>query len=120
LRYTLKSAHSGEIVAEVAEAGNWWTKGIGVIGMRELPAGRGLWMPGVTAVHTWFVRFPLDLLFLDRESRVVKAVMAVRPWTSLVWAPGSAGVVELGAGTLLGDEPEFAPGAMWVLAPIGE
>jgi len=105
-------------IVETAE--NWLSKGIGVIGMPSLPPGHGLWLPGVSAVHTWFVRFPLDLLFLDRDGRAVKVALNIRPWTFLVCAPGAAGVVELGAGTLLEGKNEVNCGEKWILELIGE
>ena len=106
--------------AVVSRAGNWLSKGIGVIGMPDLPAGQGLWLPGVTAVHTWFVRFPLDLLFLDGRGVAVKVAHNVRPWISLVCSPGAEGVVELGAGTLRVGAPEANCGEKWILERIGE
>jgi len=110
----------GEPVARVSAAMSWLTKGIGVIGMRELPAGQGLWLPGVTAIHTWFVAFPLDLLFLDANGCSVKIALAVRPWTSLVWAPGAADVIELGAGTIPSQSGLKELNRKWVLKPFGE
>jgi uncharacterized membrane protein (UPF0127 family) len=47
-----------------------------------------------------FMRFPIDVLFLDRGGRVVRAVAALRPWVPMVAARGATEVVELRAGTI--------------------
>jgi uncharacterized membrane protein (UPF0127 family) len=118
--YQLISGTDGATIACVTAATSWLTKGIGVIGMRDLPAGQGLWLPGVTAIHTWFVAFPLDLLFLDANGRSVKVALAVKPWTSLVWAPGASDVIELGVGTIPSQSDLKELNKKWVLRPFGE
>jgi hypothetical protein len=58
-----------------------------------------LWIVPCEAVHTFFMRFPIDLLYLDRARRARKVRHAVRPWRiSGCWRAHS--VLELPAGTL--------------------
>jgi uncharacterized membrane protein (UPF0127 family) len=51
------------------------------------------------AVHTWFMRFPIDIAFVDRQGRVVKACHSVKPWRLAAALRGYA-VIELAAGSL--------------------
>ena len=48
----------------------------------------------------FFMRFPIDVLFLDRTGRVVRAVSDVRPWVPALAARGAREVVELRVGTI--------------------
>jgi uncharacterized protein len=69
----------------------------GLMGRRGLPAGEGLLISPALAIHTAFMRFPIDALFLDRELRVLKIVAGLRPWR-LSSKPRAHGVLELPAG----------------------
>ena len=57
----------------------------GLIGRRGLEPGHGLLIPRCNAIHTCFMRFPIDATFLDGDGRVVKVVRGVRPWRFFVW-----------------------------------
>jgi uncharacterized protein len=71
----------------------------GLLGRSALAAGDALVLAPCSAVHTAFMRFPLDLLFLARDGRVLKTAVAVPPWRiRLAWR-GFA-VVELASGAL--------------------
>jgi len=76
------------IDAEVAET--FAERAKGLIGRRSLDPGRGLLIPRCNAIHTFFMRFPIDAIFLDRHGRVVKTVRNIRPWRLWVWGGFSA------------------------------
>lgn len=57
----------------------------GLIGRRALASGQGLLIERCNAIHTFFMRFPIDATFLDRDGKVVKVVRNVRPWRLMVW-----------------------------------
>ena len=100
--FSLVHKPSGKVIASVTRADGWWAKGWGVIGWSSLPPGQGLWLPGVSAVHTVFVRFPLDLLFLDTNLATLRHVPGVRPGRLWVSGQGARHTIELGAGSLAG------------------
>jgi hypothetical protein len=52
----------------------------GLLGRDGLAAGEGLWIAPCESVHTFFMRFPIDLVYLDREKKIKKARSAVGPW----------------------------------------
>lgn len=70
----------------------------GLLGRTELAEGAGLWISPCESVHTWGMRFPIDLVFLDRENRVQKMRADVRPWRISACLSAHS-VLELPAGT---------------------
>jgi uncharacterized membrane protein (UPF0127 family)/CheY-like chemotaxis protein len=69
----------------------------GLLGRRQLPAGEGLLLEPAPAIHTAFMRFPIDVVFLDAYMRVIKVVEALPPWRSVA-ARHARAVLELTAG----------------------
>lgn len=57
----------------------------GLIGRKTLPPGCGLLIERCNAIHTFFMSFPIDATFLDRDGQIVKTVRNIRPWRLLVW-----------------------------------
>jgi uncharacterized membrane protein (UPF0127 family) len=88
-------------------AGTLWTKFWGLMGRRSLPAGHGLWLSGSNGIHMFFMRLPIDAVFLSRSSAegtrtVISIRPGLRPWIGLVpFVRGADGVLELAAGTTL-------------------
>lgn len=73
----------------------------GLMFKKDLPCGEALLIPRCSAVHTCFMRFPLDLVFLDSGGRPVKTVRNAKPWRFCVWGGRRAeSVVEAKAGWL--------------------
>jgi uncharacterized protein len=70
----------------------------GLLGRDGLPAGAALILAPCGAIHTFFMRFPIDVLFANRDGRVLRA-LTVRPWRIGVSARGFA-AIELPAGVL--------------------
>ena len=83
----------------VAVAGNPWTRFVGLMGRAGLEPDSGLQILPCSSVHMFFMRFPLDILYLDRDNRVVKAVAGLKPWR-ISAARGARSVLELPAGTI--------------------
>jgi uncharacterized protein len=69
----------------------------GLLGRSGLPAGEGLLLRPAPSIHTAFMRFPIDALFLDRELRVLHVVERLRPWR-MASKRGARAVLELSAG----------------------
>ncbi|MBU5612493.1 DUF192 domain-containing protein [Geomonas sp. Red51] len=72
----------------------------GLLGRRELPAGRGLWIKPCSSVHTFGMRFTIDVLFLDRDMRVVAMAKTLRPNRVSPFCSQAHSVLELPEGAL--------------------
>ena len=52
----------------------------GLLGRRELPRGEGMLIRPAPSIQTFFMRFPIDVVFLHRDGDVLKVCEDVRPW----------------------------------------
>jgi len=52
----------------------------GLLGRRGLEPGTGMLIDSAPSVHMFFMRFPIDVVFLDRDRKVVRIVHGLRPW----------------------------------------
>jgi uncharacterized membrane protein (UPF0127 family) len=88
----------GRVVCEYCSlADSFLSRLRGLLGRRELRSGEGLLLSSGSSVHTCFMRFPIDAVFLDRGLRVVGVSEHVRPWR-LAGRKGASRVLELPAG----------------------
>ena len=96
----------------VSVAGSSPLRKRGLLGVDTLQAGAGLWIAPCEAVHTFGMRMPIDVVFLDRAFRVRKLVSGLRPWR-IAFALKACSVLELEAGaisrteTSIGDRLRF-------------
>ncbi|PYR73973.1 MAG: DUF192 domain-containing protein [Acidobacteria bacterium] len=89
----------------------------GLLGRTHLDDGDALMLIPCFTVHTAFMRFTIDLIFLDRDGCVVRTVSRLQPWrTAMAWRAHS--VVELPAGRL--ERCEIETGDRLYLSPLRE
>jgi uncharacterized protein len=69
----------------------------GLLGKSELPPGDGLLLRRAASIHMFFMRFPIDAVFLDKSLVVRKIAADVKPWR-IAHARGARSVLELSAG----------------------
>jgi uncharacterized membrane protein (UPF0127 family) len=88
----------GRVVCErCAVAAGFASRLLGLQGRRELPRGEGLLLSPSSSVHTAFMRFAIDVVFLDRALRIVGISPRLRPWR-LAGCRGARHTLELPAG----------------------
>lgn len=75
-------------------------RAVGLLSRASLEPGEALWIVPSRGVHTWGMRFAIDVLALDETGNVVDCVSNLRPWRVRLPRRGTAGVLELPAGTL--------------------
>ena len=69
----------------------------GLLGRRGLEQGEGLLLRPAASIHTFFMRFPIDAVWVDRDLNVLKVSPDVAPWHTAA-CKGAKGVVEMAAG----------------------
>jgi uncharacterized protein len=88
----------GRIVCERCEvADTFLGRARGLLGRRELASGAGLLIRPTFSIHTFFMRFPIDAVFLDRSGSVIDVVGRLKPWRAATRLRARA-VLELPAG----------------------
>lgn len=70
----------------------------GLMGRKRIEEGGGLLLAKSASIHSFFMRFRFDAVFIDRDDRVVKVVPAMRPWRVAFGGRGARDVLELPAG----------------------
>jgi uncharacterized protein len=94
----LVSLTNGTVLCEhMMIADGPWRRMRGLLGRQSLPLGEGMLLQPAPSIHTAFMRFPIDVVFIDGTLRVTKIVHDLRPWR-IAAAHRSWGVIELARG----------------------
>ena len=81
----LLNERTGEVVAaEIELAADSQSRNRGLLGRSSLAAGHVLIIAPCNAIHTFFMRFTIDIVFVDKRGRVKKVCRKVRPWRARV------------------------------------
>jgi uncharacterized protein len=95
---------SGKLVCERCEiADRPLARMRGLLGRKGLEPGGGMLLTQESSVHMFFMHFPIDVVFLDREHRIVSVRHELRPWR-MAGARRAVTVLELPAGAALAAE----------------
>jgi uncharacterized membrane protein (UPF0127 family) len=101
------------VCEECLVAATPFTRLRGLLGRKSLPSGQGILLRPAGSVHTFFMRFAIDVVFLDDELRVVAIAADLRPWRA-AGKRGARAVLELPSGECarrglaVGDQVRFA------------
>src|ERR671936_3002741 len=88
----------GQVVCErCTVAGSALARMRGLLGRRELPAGEGILLRPAASIHTAFMRFPIDVVFVDGSGRVLEIAHSLPPWRAAA-CKGAKAAIELAAG----------------------
>jgi uncharacterized membrane protein (UPF0127 family) len=96
----LRNRRTGSILAtRVVPALESATRRTGLLQHTSLPVGEAMVIAPTSAVHTFWMKFPIDILFVARDGRVLKIRPAVPAWR-MTGALGAFAVIEMAAGAL--------------------
>ena len=116
-RYAFNRTRQAFLASNLQVADTHWMRLKGLLGKRlgDFERGQGLWIIPCQGVHTMFMQFPIDVLYLADNNVVLHAEENVRPWRLTPIRIGACSVLELPArtlfasGTAVGDEIEIRP-----------
>ena len=102
-RVALNATRGTVLASRLEVAGTGGSRRKGLLGREELPIGEGLWITPCESVHTFFMQFAIDLVYLDRNLLVKKVKRSVAPWR-LSACLSAHSVLELPVGTIAATE----------------
>jgi uncharacterized membrane protein (UPF0127 family) len=88
------------IAEEVVIADNILKRMKGLLGKKEFSPGQALVLTPCNCIHTLFMNFPIDVLFVDKDNRVIKAIPSLKPFALSPICPKAAYVIELPSGVI--------------------
>lgn len=95
----LKHLESDQIVVEHLRLANtFFSRLRGLMFSAALPKGHGLWITPCQQIHTQFMRYAVDVIFLDAHGTVLHIQRAMRPWRFTRFFSQASAVVEMNAG----------------------
>lgn len=85
---------------DVVDAHTFFTRLAGLMGKKELKVNEGMLLRPCSSIHTCFMKFAIDVVFLDGEYRVVELINNMSPWRFSSHNKSAKQVLELRAGTV--------------------
>jgi uncharacterized protein len=118
--YAFNRTRKAYLANRLSVADTHWSRFRGLMGTdaASFPAGNGLWITPSRGVHTLGMKFPIDVLYLDTNKRVVHVERNLKPWRVARVSVRTVSVLELPGdslksnGTIVGDEIEIALGQL--------
>jgi uncharacterized protein len=99
----LRNATTGAILAtRVERATNFFDRTVGLLARPTVHPDEGLWFERCRAIHTIGMRICIDVIFVDRQRRIVGIHREVKPFRMALACSAAADVIELGAGAIAG------------------
>lgn len=99
----MKNVHisiDGKIVIEKCGiATGFFSRFLGLMCKKRLSKKEAIYFPNCNSVHTFFMRFPIDVVFVDDKLRIQKIKESVKPWRLILPHKNIYGVIEIKAMT---------------------
>jgi len=89
------------LASKVYFASTYWQRMKGLLGRDALDNTEGLYIPQCRSIHTFFMKFSIDIVFVDKTGKVKKVVNSLKPYRFAFGSPGSSAVLELPSNTIL-------------------
>ena len=94
----INATKNAVVVSRLEKAENFWSRLKGLLGRPALPDDTALWIDRCPSIHTFFMGFDIDVIFVDRANKVRACYSAVKPWRLIPPVMGAWSVYELAVG----------------------
>ncbi|MCM0605317.1 MAG: DUF192 domain-containing protein [Xanthomonadaceae bacterium] len=96
--------NSKSLASRAKKASSYAQRLLGLMGKKDLPQGEGLWFPKCNSIHMWFMKIPIDAVFIKKEGndyRVIKCFSRLKPWRVFpAMSLNATDVIELPVGVI--------------------
>jgi uncharacterized membrane protein (UPF0127 family) len=104
----IKNKTSNKVIGkQISVADNMVTRFFGLMGKKKLESQEGLFLTPCNSIHMMFMKFPIDVIFLDKNNKIVYTVENLKPWrvSPVIFKAQSA--LELPVGTITATESKI-------------
>lgn len=89
---------TGKILVERCfVARSFFARFLGLMGRESIPADEAVLFPKCNSIHTFFMRFAIDVVVVSASGEVIKVIVAMKPWRMMLPVRGARDIVELAA-----------------------
>jgi uncharacterized protein len=96
----INQTKQSSLFSQVIVANDFKSRLIGLIGKKKLEAGQAMLFPGCNWIHTFFMKMPIDVIYLDKKMQVKRIQTHLKPWRLPAPVIGASTVIETMAGQL--------------------
>jgi uncharacterized membrane protein (UPF0127 family) len=97
--FSVRNADRGTVLLTNGKLyANTWSRFWGLMLKKGVAEGEGILLTRSSSIHSFFMRFRFDAIFIDKENRVVKIVPAMKQWRMAFGGKGAKDTIELAAG----------------------
>ena len=96
------------IASDAKTANSFFSQAVGLIGRKPISSREGLLLPRCRCIHMCFMRFPIDVIFIDRQNMVVGLVKEIKPFHISPYFSKAQTAIEIAAGRIVQSKTEIA------------
>ena len=98
IKLYIEGAPQGAPFLKIKIADSFFSRLAGLMFQKKLPQATGLLLAPCNSVHMCFMRFAIDVVYLDKEYEIIKVVKNIRPWVGLSMCSKAWATLELASG----------------------
>ncbi len=102
MKRELRCPDGAVVATEVEMADSMWSRFCGLMMRKDFHNGQALILSPCSSIHMFFMRFPIDVAFVDRDGKILHALHSIRPWRMSRMVFHAVAAIELPAGTMKG------------------
>ncbi len=96
----MRKENSEILISNLQVAKTFWQRGKGLLGHSTLKKDEGLWIHRCNSIHTFFMKFSIDCVFVDKDLKIKALYREVHPSRLIAPVWGANSVFELSSGTI--------------------